>query len=352
MSLPDSAFNLWHAIAAPERCALPSDASSARTAASRLADLLSPALAHHLLASFERRLGQALVDPVRATKSLLLNRFARHAQVDCARRLHEGGIPIVYMKGFASAHTLYEMPDARIAGDLDALVRSDDLSRAVLLLEAAGFRFRGGDVNARWGFTATSSYVPFVSADGSCNLDLHTAPDSDPLDRVLAAEDVFAEARPIEVDGVPLCVPSADHFLVIALSNIIKDRFGPFAAKKIIDAGRLIARTPLEWSRAMEILSRARLAKPAQAALALLSDLGFAGVPDWLARPPRGGAGYEYPRVLAATRALYSDEEGWLAAARRELLLGGEWPVILRRGGRRLIGLVRPADGIPTGARK
>lgn len=316
-------------------------------AAGRLADVVSPALAQHLLAPLERRVGQPLVDPARAMKGLLLHRFTRRAQIDCARRLHEAGIPVVYMKGFASAHTIYDTPDARIAGDLDALVLNGDLLRAVSLLEAAGFHFRDGDVNTRWGFTATSSYVPFVSADGSCNLDLHTAPDSDPLDRALTAAQVFAEARSISVEGMMLRVPSADHSLAIAISNIVKDRFGLFAAKKIIDAGRLVQRYPVQWERAMEILRRADLAKPASAAIALLSDLGFQGIPDRFACAPDGIAGREYARIVAETRALYPGEEDSFTVMRRELLLGGGILVALRRNGRRLAGLIRPSRGIP-----
>lgn len=346
-SIPTAAFDLWRAIAAPVRCPPPSDMAVVRAAAGRLAELVSPALAGLLLEPFERHLGGPLVDPGRVTKSLLLKRFTRHAQTECARRLHRAGIPVVYMKGFASAHVLYEAPDARIAGDIDALVEKGDLDRAVMLLEAAGFRFRR-EVSARWGFTATSSFVPFVSADGSCNLDLHTAPDSDPLDRALTAAQVFAEARPMMVDGMTLRAPSAEHFLIIAVSNIAKDRFGPFAVKKLIDAGRLVGRAPLDWARAMDLLGRAGLADAAHATFALLADLGFPGVPDAFRHPPRGAAGREYARVLAETKALYPGDENPLDALRREYLLGGGWPVLVRRNVRRLAGLVRPARGTPS----
>lgn len=346
-STPTTAFDLWRAVTTPAQCPLPSDMAAARAAAGRLAELVSPALAGHLLEPFERRLGGPLVEPGLVTKSLLLKRFTRRAQTECARRLHEAGIPVVYMKGFASAHVLYESPDARIAGDIDAVVGKDDLDRAVTLLGAVGFRFRR-EVSARWGFTATSSFVPFVSADGSCNLDLHTAPDSDPLDRVLTAAQVFAEARPMAVDGMVLRAPGPDHFVIIAVSNIAKDRFGPFAVKKIIDAGRLVGRAQPDWERAMGLLDRAGLADAARATFALLADLGFPGVPDALGHPPRGAAGREYTRVLAETRALYPSDENPFAALRREYLLGGGWPVLARRNARRLAGLVYPARGTPS----
>lgn len=348
-----ASFDLWRAVAEPLRCPLPENLKAAETGAARFADLVSPALAQHLLAPLERRLGRPLVDPGRAAKGILLNRFHHRSQVACARRLHEADIAVVYLKGFASAHTLYDVPEVRVAGDLDALVRAKDLPRVIALLEGAGFGFRETP-GSRWGFVATSSYVPFVSADGSCNLDLHTAPDSDPLDRALTAEQVFAHSRETGIDGMGLRTPGADHALVIALSNISKDRFGPFAAKKLLDAARLVARGGLDWDRIADVLRRARLAQPGSAALALLADLGFEGVPARLARAPTGAASREYRRVLAETRALYSGEPGPLASLRRELFLGGGWPVALRRNARRLRGLMRPARGVPIldGARK
>src|SRR5690349_7342636 len=80
-SVPTVAFDLWPAIATPAECPPPSDPAVAQAAAGRLADLVSPALASHLLAPFEQRLGVTLLDPARVTKSFLLNRFTRHAQV-------------------------------------------------------------------------------------------------------------------------------------------------------------------------------------------------------------------------------------------------------------------------------
>jgi hypothetical protein len=98
----------------------------------------------------------------------------------------------------------------------------------------------------------------------------------------------------------------------------------------------------------MEILHRAHLSKPAQVALALLSELGFHGAPDKLARAPDGVFGREYARILAETRAFYTGEEGVFAAMRREFLLGGGLSVALRRNRRRLAGLIRPSRGIPA----
>lgn len=338
-------FDLWPAVAAPETCPLPSGAEAARFAANRLAELISPAFAHHLLAAFERRLGERLIDPVRVEKSLLLNRFTRRAQIDCARRLHDAGIPVVYIKGFANAHTLYEVADVRIAGDLDVLLDAKDLPRVVTLLEVVGFRFRT-TVRAPWGFTATSSHVPFVSADGSCNLDLHTAPDSDPLDRVLSAGEVLEQSRSVEIAGMGLRVPHPDHFLTIALSNIVKDRFA--SPKQMIDLGRFAGRIQADWSRAMSILARAGLTKSARAALAMLSDLGFPEIPRRWAYCPTGWAGREYARALAEARALYPDADSQIGLLRREILLGGGWGAVRRQNLRRLAGLIRPAKGVPA----
>ena len=83
-----ASVDLWPAIVDPDRCPLPAAGAGVDAVASRLADLVSPALAQHLLMPLERRMGRPLVDPGRAEKSLLLNRFTRRAQAACARRLH------------------------------------------------------------------------------------------------------------------------------------------------------------------------------------------------------------------------------------------------------------------------
>src|SRR5690606_2264719 len=162
---------------------------------------------------------------------------------------------------------------------------------------------------------------PFVSADGGCNLDIHVAPDCYPLYLGLDTDALFAAARPFAADGRALLGPSDAHALLLCAPNAATDKFGPFAARKHVDALRpLSLRADLDWKEIGRRLRARRLVLPARAFLALLCALGAeeARVPAALRRPPGGLRGGEYRRVLADTLALYPAEPGLPAVLRRE----------------------------------
>src|SRR5262245_11456194 len=91
--------------------------------AERLADLISPAMADHLLGA-DPVCDAPLVNPQRAAKGRLIK---------------ETGAPFVCMKGFALAHQVYAEPAIRIIGDLDLLLHPADLRKVTRRLSAAGY---------------------------------------------------------------------------------------------------------------------------------------------------------------------------------------------------------------------
>ena len=349
MTISFKGAGIWALVTDPEGFAPPADPAALDTAAGRLADTVSPALAAHMLAPAAARLGRPLVDREAATKSLLLNRFTRHVHIRWAGEIAAADIDCVYIKGFANAHTFYEDPDARVTGDLDMVVRRAGLDRLVTHLADQGFTFRGG-TEKRWGFIADASFVPFVSADGTCNLDIHVEPDSYPLYRGLDAAALFAESEIARAGDLDIRVPCPEHALAISISNAAKDKLGPFAAKKALDAIFLLRRGEgLDWARLDALLGRARLRRPARAFLALLIALGLPPdlVPAPMARPPGGLAAAEFARALGAWRTLFPVEAGLGATFRREVLLCADLPTAIHNNWLRVRGLVRPAHGTP-----
>lgn len=352
VSAPLDAEWLWRAIA--RGGPIEGDAGFRRAALRRFADLVSPALAASLLSLppagpdwAELTGGEAL------RQSRLLARFARRAQLAALGAIARGGFECIALKGFANAHLFYPDPEARIVGDLDILVRPADLAGLVAHLGAAGYRFRGAPPRL-WGFISEASFLPFVSADGSCNLDLHVEPDCYPLYRGLGVEALFGAARPLETDGRRILVPSPEHALVLCLSNAVKDKLGIFALRKAIDAMLILrARPALDWRAVETILRDGRLIGPGRAFFALLEALGLAPdlVPPHLARPPGGPAAGEFRRVLAEWRGLFPAEHGLAQLLRREALLCAEPSVALHNHWLRLKGLVAPGSGLPDAAR-
>ncbi|MCE2509407.1 MAG: nucleotidyltransferase family protein [Alphaproteobacteria bacterium] len=319
----------------------------------RFVDLLSPAFAQEVLRPAATRLKRELVDPAAAEKNLLYNRFLRHAQLRWVKAIGEAGFDVVYLKGFANAHSLYDDPDARTIGDLDFLIRPDALDPLIRFLSGRGFRFDGAP-RSPWGFISDTSFLPFVSEDGSANLDLHIAPDAYPADRSLTTEAVFADSGWVDVEGMRLRIPSPEHGFLLALTNAAKVAFGPMSVRKTVDAIRLLERTQaLAWDTVGRLADKGRFLKPARVFLNLLRRLGVRldGVPEGLLMPPRGLASGAFERLVSDYAALFPVTPGTLETLRRELLLGTESRVGLYRNWLRLRGLVRPYGGHPPGTR-
>ncbi|CAN0500930.1 unnamed protein product, partial [Laminaria digitata] len=208
-------------------------------AAQRFADLVTPALAAHCLASAEKRLGKSFLDADTVKQSLLINRFNGGVQRRWMQAIAETGIPVVYMKGFAFAHSLYPDPDIRTIGDIDILVRPGDLGNLLHFLTDQGFQFDPQPM-APWGFISDASFMPLVSAAGDCNIDLHVQPDCYPAYRSLTVEDVFGFSRFQTIAGVEVKIPCIEHALLLCLTNAAKDKFGVFSVRKLVDIWMLL----------------------------------------------------------------------------------------------------------------
>ncbi len=353
-SAPPARADIWPLITRPDSAAPPDDPAPLRAAARRLAELLSPALAEYALRPAVARLGLSLLDGDAVAESRLHNRYVRATQIKWARVIAEAGIETVYLKGFATAHTLYAEPDVRTIGDLDVLVRERDLPRLVDLLAGRGFRF-GGARLPPWGFIARGSFAPFVSRTDRCNIDLHVHPDTYPVYRSLTTEIVFAEAEAAEAEDLPIRVPSREHAFLIAATNAAKDKFGVFAPRKILDALLLLRREPpLDGARLAEIAAAGGFLKPLRVFVALLGRLGadVATLGPALGAPPGGLARAEFERLVRETEALYPETPGACARWRREVRLCAEPAVAVHNGWRRLSGLLLRRRGVPAIARE
>ena len=349
MSAPAEATQFWHLVTRPEEPPKATDMMASiadgKRRAARLSDLISPALAGFLLAGAARTLGEPLVDPTFANASRLANRLTRHVQEKWANEINAAGIEIVCLKGFANAYSLYPDPDLRCFGDLDILVRHADLERLIGFLRGHGFQFAG--LPARpWGFQSDASYPPFVSPDGACNLDIHIRPDAYPAWRSLTSDRVFAAAREVGGASGAFSLPSPEHRFLLCVTNAAKDKFGPFAVRKMIDAmqGMRHPDGP-DWDSILRLADEGGFRPAVRTLLALLMGLGLrpetlpcGAPPAALSTPPSGGA---FVRLLAAHLDLVLEQPAPMEALRREFLLC--WPprVAVRLNLRRLGGLLR-----------
>jgi hypothetical protein len=329
----------------------PADMAEARRWCARLAGLASPVLAAHLLADASAALGEALVDPTAVEESRLLARFRLQHQRRWAAAIAAQGIETVCLRGIAAGITVFGDAALRAQGDMDLLVREADLRALVSFLAGQGFRFFRPPVH-RWGMISDASFLPFVSPDGECDIDIHVLPDCYPAHLSLTTDRVFAAARRIDGEGGGLLAPSSSHAMALCVTNAAKDKFDLFALRKVIDAAAMLrGRQPLDWDEILGLARDGRYLKPARAFFCLLRRLGapVGAVPPALLRPPAWPARPVFERVARDFRDLFATRPSMAELWWREITLCAEPRVALHNAGLRLRGLVRPHEGLPAG---
>lgn len=341
--------DIWRLISTPQVAA---DAApdALRDAAARLADVVAAPLAAYVLAPAEQVAGTWLVEPNRAKEGRLAAKLALARQHACLAEIAAAGIDVVAIKGFAAAHTLYaDDPTARLVGDMDVLVRPRDRDRLIETLAAQGYAFRVSDLPP-WGFMPRHSYAPFISRVGVVNLDIHIAPDEDPLARGLPAEAVFAAAQRLEA---AIKVPAPSHALMIAVSNAAKDKFGPLSARKLVDATLLVRAPELDWDQVREIATAARMGKPLAVLMHLLVAPGTPTdrVPADVWPPLSGPARALFPVLRREVQALWPRSPTLSGGLWREAVFAAAPRAVVATNMRRGLGLLRPRDGIPLPGR-
>ncbi len=342
-------LNIWPLLAQPEIVEPPQDPDRLRTAAANLAELVSPVLTDYLLTRAAVTVSQPLLDPAAVQRDRLIKRFTLAQHRRWAQAIVAADIDVVFIKGFANAHTLYPDPSLRIQGDLDILVRPADFRCLVDFLVAQGFCCRAVENNP-WGMISDASFLPFVSADGACHIDIHIHPDSYPAHRSLSTELVFADSRQVDAGGVGFRMPSDDHSLILCVTNAAKDKFNVSSVGKVIDAIMVLkSGRPLDWDRIAGLAKDGGFLLPLRVFLALLDGLGVAmgDAPRHLYEPLGGLRGVAVRQVLDDFRAYFPQELPMTTLLWREMTICAEPFVALHNIGLRLKGLFRPCAGMP-----
>jgi hypothetical protein len=274
-------LNIWPLLARTETDGPSTDLTHLQAASAEFARLVSPVLTDYLLTGVGACVSQPLVDPDAVQRDRLIKRFTYPQHRRAASAIVDAGFDVVFIKGFANAHTLYPDPCLRIQGDLDVLIRQSDLRDLVDFLATQGFCCWETE-NKPWGMISDSSFLPFVSADGATHIDVHIHPDSYPAHRSLSTDLVFADSRRVDADGLKFQIPSADHCLILCVTNAAKDKFNVSSVGKVVDAIMMLKQgAQLDWTRIEGLAKRGGYLLPLRAFLALLDGLGvqMGGIP-------------------------------------------------------------------------
>jgi len=343
---------LWRAVVAPGHPLDPCDEAALRAAALRLSYYTSPSMAAWLLSPVAARL-PGLVPAAEVERARQFNRFLRTRARAGLAHIHDAGIEVLALKGFATATRFYPDPLIRTMGDVDLLVHPRDLARLCDLLEKDGFRFLRSKGTPRWGLASESSFHPLVSADGGLSFDLHVAADDYPLSRGLDVEDVFATAQRMEIDGLPVAVPCDDHLVLLAMTNAARDKFDENSLRSISDLVAALAITGLapDWAKIAAIGARGGFSRAFRAAVGLLAALGVPAdaLPGGLMPVYRWPARSAFDAMVTDVQGIFATVPGKIEKQRRDWLVISPPAVLLRRNLRRIAGLVHPWMGLPAG---
>jgi hypothetical protein len=213
------------------------------------------------------------------------------ATASCARRLHFGcralaslrdaGIAAAGFKGIAAIGRLHQGQPSRGIGDVDVLVSPTSATRAITVLQGAGFRSKveGLSTEEVIAFARSSpgsagnESISLVTAEG-IEVDLHWKLGAFHVDAALA------EASPIRVLGDTVSLVRPGLGLLLSAHHALRNDFVPDEViRDLLDTSgwfRLLAQDPAEAAWADREAQRTGLDVAVEACAAILVDSGVA----------------------------------------------------------------------------
>lgn len=221
-----------------------------------------------------------------------------------------GGIPVIVLKGAALVDSVYRNPALRPMGDLDFLIRPEDVAGACRVADALGYR--PVHVEARAGMAAEfESELALLKAESAfpVMVELHWSLIDSPYYRTHLAIDWYWDtALQADLGGQPaLLLAPAAEILYLCAHQVL--HHGAQQSGKLLwdhDVAELIAATPdrIDWSALLAAARRDDLVLPLQEVLGRLLAAGPLPVP------------YAFLRELAALAPSAAEERvyRWLTA--------------------------------------
>jgi hypothetical protein len=198
--------------------------------------------------------------------------------------LADAGVPTIVLKGAALASTVYPSIAHRPMGDIDLLVRSQDLERAQRTREATGYRFLPEPEERFKPFdTRFTGEMAFRREEATGVLiELHWELISGEWYRrttALKAEALWERAHPLRLEGATAWQLSPEDSLIHLCVHLAIHAFHHPPAYNDIDH-LLRAEVPFPWERFLERVADFRVRTPAYFALSAARKLEGASIPD------------------------------------------------------------------------
>jgi hypothetical protein len=241
------------------RCCIPNEATCARPDASAASldfvTIRRVAQRHGVAPLVARRL-ERMTDAARgshggkeilasARANWLRNDYLVARLIEVVRDLEHVGIEVIVIKGPALAELAYGNLALRSFGDLDILVRPDDVPRAAQVLTEAGFDAGPYDDEAFRSHFFQAVEANFQRRNERLNIDLHweLSPPSFPFGP--AGDGVWHRAITIQLGGTQFRTLShEDHLLYLAVHHA---RHGWDSLSQLCDIAFFVNRVRIDW---------------------------------------------------------------------------------------------------------
>jgi hypothetical protein len=186
-------------------------------------------------------------------------------------------LPVMTFKGIALAHTYYGDIGKRDYLDLDLLVHTDDVPRALELLKELGYQrdtFPG-----ETGDPERDYHAHFVHPTSFLAVELHWALAFRYFSSLAGADLFWENAVTRAIGGVEVMTPDDEAMLVYLCSHGYRHNWSRLSW--ICDVAQLLRACPdLDWAKVNQLASQARAKNLLLLGLALAADLLHAPIPD------------------------------------------------------------------------
>ena len=205
--------------------------------------------------------------------------FARLREVLAVFRAHR--IDVIALKGAALAERVYRQIGLRTMGDIDLLVRKDDLARVETIVEEMGFQADEWYGTKEWYRTQHHHLAPYVSSDGILKLEIHHDITTVSSSIRVPVEGLWTRAQMVRIATVGCLTLSWEHTLLHLALHMADENGFLGDLRGLCDVAEIVRRFPggIDWDELVRVARTWGCVRQLFFALTLAHDAVGAAVP-------------------------------------------------------------------------
>lgn len=177
----------------------------------------------------------------------VINRRRFHYLGQALRALSTARVPVIILKGAYLAEAVYGNIALRVMGDIDLLVRRQDLAKAAPALESAAFAPRERYLDA----PDDANEFHFVHRAARAIIDLHWEIINPKFPFALKTDEVWSRARTARVAGADVLALSPEDLMLHLSIHAAMHSFKK-GLKAVCDAAEICTRFSVDWAKLSE----------------------------------------------------------------------------------------------------